>query len=289
MPLTLSELMLYGTTKLTRYNSGGVIGSGTGFVYNTTTSNEQHVPLIITNKHVLEGADQIGITFHVADVTGTTPVPSGRTRDILLTLSSRGVVAHPDPEVDLCGLGIGDLLTEMQKQGNPIFTASLTRENIPDDTQWQNFDAIEDVIMVGCPNGLYDAVNKLPIVRAGITATHLAKQYAGKNVFIVDMACFPGSSGSPVFLSNSNPYVDRQSGNFVMGGTRFFFLGVLYAGPTISNAGEIVMANNPSVQFSSMMHLGYVVRSTEVLVLETMVESINAARTLAENSNAAST
>lgn len=36
--------------------------------------------------------------------------------------------------------------------------------------------------------------------RRGITATNINFDYNGKKEFVIDAACFPGSSGFPVFI-----------------------------------------------------------------------------------------
>jgi len=64
--------------------------------------------------------------------------------------------------------------------------------------------------MVGYPIGLWDEKNNYPIFRKGITATHPANDYNGKSEFMIDAACFPGSSGSPVYIIDELNYVDKK-------------------------------------------------------------------------------
>ena len=67
--------------------------------------------------------------------------------------------------------------------------------------EWaENLDAIEDIIMVGYPNGIFDTTNNRPIVRKGITASDPKIDYEGKRLFMADIACYYGSSGSPVLV-----------------------------------------------------------------------------------------
>ena len=54
--------------------------------------------------------------------------------------------------------------------------------------------------MIGYPDGIWDSVNNLPVIRKGITATHPHISWNGKTEFLTDIASFPGSSGSPYFL-----------------------------------------------------------------------------------------
>jgi len=70
--------------------------------------------------------------------------------------------------------------------------------------------------MVGYPVGIWDSANNMPVIRRGITATHPGKDYEGKSEFMIDAACFPGSSGSPVFLFNLGSY-PQKAGGIVIG------------------------------------------------------------------------
>jgi hypothetical protein len=76
------------------------------------------------------------------------------------------------------------------------------------------------------------------------------------------LACFPGSSGSPVILHNEGAYSDKK-GNIVHGRTRTILLGVLFSGPTMQADGKIVVRNIPTAtepvaQINLMMNLGYI-------------------------------
>ena len=133
--------------------------------------------------------------------------------------------------------------------------------------------------MLGCPSGLFDEVNNLPIARRGITATPLPTySYNGKAEFLVDIACFPGSSGSPIFTYPKEvPAGPQPSGTF----PGFFLIGILYAGPTISQTGEIVLTEQPNFTLESMMHLGLAIRSPAMLELDRVIrerEAVDAAK-----------
>ena len=91
------------------------------------------------------------------------------------------------------------------------------------------------------------------------------------------MACFPGSSGSLVFLANFGNYSDR-SGNLVMG-TRIKLLGVLYAGPQHTANGDIVLVpiptqNKPVTLTSIPNNLGYVIKATELDEIEKLAVNL---------------
>jgi hypothetical protein len=265
---TISEKLLYSTIKLHAGSKGVISSTGTGFFFNFAESNDRHVPCIVTNKHVIQGADLLVAKCHLLKDGG----PSDEFIECLIDINQNSVVLHPDPDVDLCAITIAGLLNNAIAQQKPLFFTSLSFDIVPPLDDWKYFDAMEDVIMLGCPNGIYDETNNLPIARRGITASLISKKYNGKNEFMVDMACFPGSSGSPVFILNREGYLDRKDNCYKMGGTRLLFVGILYAGPQITGSGDIVLATPPHISFKSMMHLGNVIRSSELSALNNIIK-----------------
>ncbi|UVK53320.1 serine protease [Mesorhizobium sp. AR02] len=257
--------MLYSATRLTTLDAGGLTtGYGTGFFYKIFFDGGAKFSVgIVTNKHVIKGAYALRFQMHLGE-----DGPSGAVREIGLILDQEAIVFHPT--ADLCYLVITDLLHRFGQEGLALFYAVLEAKELPTDTEWADFDAIEGVTMVGCPNGLYDEANALPITRTGFTASHPAKLYNGKAEFMVDMACYPGSSGSPIFLFDRGaPHFDKFAGHFKFGNAiRHKLLGILYSGPTITTEGTITLAKQPTFAITSMMHLGTAIRSSELLVIE---------------------
>ena len=100
--------------------------------------------------------------------------------------------------------------------------------------------------MIGYPNGLWESVKDYPLMRRGITASHPAVDYdvEGVPTTVVDMACFPGSSGSPVVLYSNGSFADKR-GNLVVGGRRFCWA-CSSSGPVIQADGKIVIRNIPT-------------------------------------------
>lgn len=266
--LSLAERLLYSTVKITALNQGNIIGTGTGFFTTFNQTIESIVPVLITNKHVITGADQIRITCHIAEEK--IYKPSGTFIEVNIFLHDT-LFNHPDPNIDLCAISTGSILQQAIDRKIPIFYAPITMDTIPTEAEWQYLDAIEDITMVGCPNGISDTVNNLPIIRQGITATSPSKNYNGKHEFMIDIACFPGSSGSPVFLYNPHGYLDKETNQFMMGRPRLKLLGILYAGPQVTNSGQIILANPSQFTINSMMHLGYAIKSNQLRILENHV------------------
>ncbi|MDF1770294.1 serine protease [Maricaulis sp.] len=270
MELTVAEQLLYSTTKLTSCKNGIPISTGTGFFMRFPFKDETSIIVIITNKHVLYDATEVIVTLHIA----SNDKPSGKFTTYKLENLRQLSIFHPDDNVDLCAFMIGPTLNQAFNSGMKIFFAPLESNLIPTGDDWEYFDAIEEVIMIGCPNGIYDEANNLPIMRRGITASALTKKYNGMNEFMVDIACFPGSSGSPIFLYDRNGYFDRKKNSYMLGSSRLKLVGILYSGPLVTNDGQIVLGRAPRITVDSMMHLGNALRSTEILKIQEEIDKI---------------
>jgi hypothetical protein len=257
----LTEL-LYSTVRLEVTTASG-ISVGTGFFFFALQDGDKGALLLMTNKHVVDRGTQLKFMMHLADGAGRPTGSSVAMRDQL-----GFVVNHPDPDVDLCGIPVGFVLTTAEKQGRPIFYRTVGKEHFPGVDPSSKPQAVEDILMIGYPNGLWDTANNMPIVRPGITATSPVMKFDGRPEFMIDAACFPGSSGSPVFMFERSALQPKPN---VLIGRRFCFLGVLYAGPTLDPAGKFTIAPIPTTSTgagSGMMHLGLVVQAEEVLRVE---------------------
>ena len=131
--------------------------------------------------------------------------------------------------------------------------------------------------MVGYPIGIWDSTNNMPVFRTGITATHPGIDYEGRTEFMIDAACFPGSSGSPVFLFNIGSYPTKDGGLTV--GTRVKLLGALYAGPQFSARGEVSVENIPTAQrlvtsSSLPANLGLVVKAQRIADFDPLLQAL---------------
>jgi hypothetical protein len=128
--------------------------------------------------------------------------------------------------------------------------------------------------MAGYPNDIYDQVNNVPVVRRGITATPFQIDHNGKKEFLIDAACFPGSSGSPVIVQDFGPRMSQQ--NLVLGGAKIHLLGTLYAGPQHTATGEIIVAPIPTTKRMQTLsripnNLGYCIKSERILELRQFI------------------
>ncbi len=153
---------------------------------------------------------------------------------------------------------------------------SLDESIIPTQVQLESLSALEEIVMVGYPIGIWDEVNNFPVLRRGITASHAATNFKGKPIGVVDIAVFPGSSGSPLFILNEGAY-ETPEGLTV--GSRLLFLGILYAGPQHRADGSIAIIDIPTKQSpiaTTMIpaHLGYYIKSAELHKLKEHMFSV---------------
>lgn len=256
-PESMSEKLMFMTVRLQTS-----IGSGTGFFYSFKIGNRDYIT-IITNKHVVNYKEDEEVTFrlHLADKDGK-PVENC---DIQLMTHW---FFHSNK--DICFAFINNVFDMVKKKtGKPVYYVAIDETVIPSDIKLAELSALEEVVMVGYPIGLWDSRNNLPIFRKGYTASHPAIDFNEDGIGLVDMACFPGSSGSPIFIFNEGSYTDKK-GAFTLGGNRLFFIGVLYAGPVYNASGKIVASVIPTTVPKTehlaqiMSNLGYYIKSAEL-------------------------
>lgn len=274
-PMTLTERLLFTTVRIQTRTASGTTGTGTGFFFTfaATSRPGANIPVVVTNKHVVAGA--VAGTFTVHEMADGKP--SGRFYPVDLDAFERLWIPHPDPDVDLCAMLAGPIYEAARNSGRPVYHLDLSKEVIASQQQLDSLSAVEDVLMVGYPNGLWDEFNNFPILRRGITATHPAVQFNGKPHGVIDMACFPGSSGSPVLLVNETSW--RARNGDICFGDRSILLGVLFAGPRAVASGNFVVqpiptSATPQVQVSVMVHLGYYIKAAELAVLGERVNRV---------------
>ncbi|MBE7544090.1 MAG: serine protease [Bryobacteraceae bacterium] len=257
--------LLFSTVRVEcRLKTGGV-STGTAFFFNFKIDDQRHLPLLVTNKHVVEGAEIA--QFHVHEALSSASGESGPSPTsfpVTITEFQSAWFMHPDPSADLCVMPFEPLRQQAQAQGKTIFSCPLDDSLIPNQTTLDGLSALEDIVMVGYPIGLWDSTNNLPILRRGATASHPATDFQGKAQGVVDMACFPGSSGSPILILNEGAF---STPNGLTVGGRIHLLGVLFAGPVYRADGKIEIIDIPTYSVpvpvtTIPIHLGYYVKAS---------------------------
>ena len=259
---SLAEQLFFCTVRI-ETTCAGKKGSGTGFLYSVEPEPGAPIPFMVTNKHVVDRAELGSFWFHEGTEENQR---SGATIPVLVQDFEQKFFPHPDPDCDIAVMPIGNILNELDYQhGKMVFSRILPQQMRPSEEQLYDLDAIEGVIFIGYPNGIYDSVNHLPIARKGHTATPVQVDYEGKSKFLIDAAVFPGSSGSPVFILNSGGYAHRGGFNVA---SRIFLIGVISAVYTLDEIGSIVSRPVPTTDnllvLRQMINLGIVEKSRTI-------------------------
>ncbi len=237
-PISISERLLFCTVKIETSE-----GTGSGFFF-TFQYGEHEVVILISNKHVITRND-FSNNYSTEDFK------------LLLHTNENNLTENEGCDFrsewifhetyDLAFTFFYPILTKFEKElGKKVFFSTLREEHIPKKEKLEEFSALEDVVMLGYPIGLSDKFNNLPIYRTGATATHPCVDFNGKKEAVADIACFPGSSGSPVFILNESSYGSKD-GHFILS-KKFFLLGVNYAGHFHSSEGRIIPKESPTKQ-----------------------------------------
>lgn len=220
-----SKALIHSTIRIECILDNHKMSVGTGFFYSFKSSAEGDQVFIVTNKHVIENS-----------IVGTLKIPlvnaykGKKYHDITIDDFEEHWIFHDDKNVDLCILPVAAHIdiAHFLEQGLVFDIDWIDGSIIPSEEDAKGLGAIEEVIMIGYPDGIMDEVNMKPIVRSGITATSLQDDYDGKKEFLIDIACYGGSSGSPVFIYKEGAYIGRDKQMKI--GVHLLFIGILFEG-----------------------------------------------------------
>lgn len=258
---TTAQQLLFNTVPIEVHDSGGnLIGTGTSFALTHTFPEYGDELFLVTNKHVVagghcgylyfttveDGKPKIGTPFHIK-------------HDPFFELSWHG---HPSDDVDVAVMPISWMLDMIGQDGTSAFIKNITTSIIPSDAYVDGLDALEDVLFIGYPNGMFDKKNYTPILRVGTTATPLQLDWEGQSVFLIDASVFPGSSGSPVFYLEHGGTGRRNA--------TAKLLGIVAAVFFRTSTGEVELVPAPTTvvpiaNFQEMIDLGVVFKSKLIL------------------------
>lgn len=220
---TISKQLLFSTVRIETSNKKEA-AVGTGFVVAKKIADKQQYLFLVTNRHVVEGYDKGKIFFHRKK--DDNEVDIGNKFDFVIKKMDQLWTFHENKEIDIAILPIAPLINKARnKYKTELFIRAIPLGLIPSEKQTRDLDAIEEVLFIGYPRGIYDEVNFLPIVRKGITATPMETDFNGIKTFLIDASVFRGSSGSPVFIFKEGGYNEKD--RFVIGRRKIFLCGVV--------------------------------------------------------------
>ncbi len=267
------EQLQYATVRIRCETPNGE-STGTGFHFAFQVADGQFIPAIVTNKHVVEGAHTGNFHVHIdGDHSGSSALPYTAVK---IHDFSSAVVPHPDPDIDLCVIPTTDLLDRGKKEGTEVVFRTFQKGHLLTPSEMDEMQGLENIVMTGYPIGLWDQHNNMPVMRRGVAATNPRLDYQGRREFLIDVAVFPGSSGSPV-VWKSEGFRQKRLGGTVVGGRAVALLGILYAGPLHEVDGVINFANiptqaQPGIVSSIPINLGAVIKADLLLDFEDVLK-----------------
>ena len=252
---TIQEQLLFTTLRVERLDTQGKVQSiGTGFLLSRPVGENAYKVYLVSNKHVLSGADSIAITFTrlkngEADIGNTARVP--------ITNVSSNVVGHPDPDVDIAVLACTNLFNLLPDQ---LYFKAVSYDMLSTFDE-PELSIAENVYFVGYPDDRYDVTNNLPLIRMGLISSHPKYDFNGKPVFIIDAQVFPGSSGSPVYRDLT--YEKMKNGQIALGKRNVKLLGIVSATMVRNNQLKAIQTGTNLVT-QEVLGLGIVFKATAI-------------------------
>lgn len=238
----LGTQLLYTTVPILIVKEGNTRTSGTGFIFSVVKNEENiTIPMLITNHHVVQGISSGFFELHLAE--NNAPI----NKTIRISFNKEIISNNRLGELDLIAIPLASTLNDFTQKNILPFYRTVDQNLIPSKEQISSLSAIENVCFIGYPSGIYDGVNKLPVIRQGITATPIWNNFNGENKFLIDGGVYPGSSGSPVFIYNQGSYTCNSG---IVIGSRLYFVGII--------SDTYQQKNSPS---NTYLNLGIVINS----------------------------
>ena len=184
---------------------------GTGFfILRIVNEKGDARPMLITNKHVLNGFDCIVLRVREKDGQELKVVEAN-----LVENGKKLYLEHRNENIDIAVLPLnGKFIREnnLEFEAFDIDQHALTSEELHE----SGVDEGNLVYMLGFPMGLVNIESTLPICRLGCIARMSAAQIKESGYVLVDIQNFPGNSGSPIvtrpeFISVSGTKAFNQS------------------------------------------------------------------------------
>lgn len=264
--------LLFNTVKINTKTADGKTSTGTGFFFHFKHGSSE-VPVLITNKHVVSGSVQGSFSIHksIVDENGKAS-PSEESFNIVFDEGfHQQWFFHPEEDVDLCLMPFAPLKKKSIETCNADpFYICLNESQLPTEETLKCFSALEEITMIGYPIGLWDTHHNLPLIRRGITSSHPKTDFNNRPIGVLDIAAFPGSSGSPVLIINEGSHSSPKGLTLA---NRVILLGALFAGPKFTNEGTIEIVEIPThtvpvAKMDVLVHLGYYIKSSQISELK---------------------
>lgn len=186
------EDLIHTVTKITVLKGNDECDIGTGFFYKYNENGQENYALV-SNKHTFE---------HMESALFSIPIKQNNEEANLLNVKI-SINPYLHPQYDVAIIGINDLIDSPEYKGK-LKISWITKEDII--TEDYPTSSIEYALMIGYPLSFQSDDFVTPLIRSGVIATPLKSKFNGLERFLVDMECFSGSSGSPIFINRDEQY-----------------------------------------------------------------------------------
>ena len=189
----IPEFYINAVTSIGSRTDTGVSWFGTGFFILRIIDAEGNArPMLITNRHVLEGRKSIVLRLRKKNSIAFDTVDAN-----LMDGDKCLYHVHSNDEIDIAVLPLnGGFFVE-----NDLDFSAFDIDNHAMESEQLRQSGVDEgslVHMLGFPMGLVNINSTLPICRLGCVARMSAAQIAESHNVLVDIQNFPGNSGSPI-------------------------------------------------------------------------------------------
>lgn len=264
------KLLPHCTVRLVGLEDGNIKSTGTGFYYffnDTFTDNHGNLNDsenawlgIVTNKHVIQNAEEVIFYFNSTAI-GEEDYHKDSLR---LRLNNETVIYHPEEDVDLCVILAHGIRERLKEKNSKLHIYPVRKDIRISEEKLSGMSSIQNLIIIGYPRSIWDSSNNLPIMRQGVNATPLYKNYQGEEKFAVDVAIYNGSSGSPVFIYDNSAYIENGEVKF---GTRVLFVGIISSGHSITEE------HTDDIKITEMLHIGIAIKAHKLDIFEELIKN----------------
>lgn len=113
MDISPAEMLMHTTVRLECELKGGGISTGTGFFFSFQVDEQTQIPLIVTNKHVIQ--ESVNGSFAMTRRASDGNPIIGSYETVALGNFENLWIQHPDSDVDLAVFPIAPLLHSAQE------------------------------------------------------------------------------------------------------------------------------------------------------------------------------
>lgn len=121
--LSISEQLMHLTIRLECELYDDSISTGTGFLFSFIIDEETHIPLLVTNKHVIQ--DSKKVSFVLTKANNGHPIVGQVEKIIIEQNFDQYWILHPDPNIDLAVLPLSSIYRDLQNRNISIYAPAL--------------------------------------------------------------------------------------------------------------------------------------------------------------------